>query len=219
MYFTVPSRTITSFINLAIQDNVDPFGILKQNFDLKDITAGDEFMGELIDDVLNGQNGNTRANVIQWPSLGKMNTVVADLLHSLGLDPAVLCVLGDVLAVHDFRMTIIDDAGEDETIVEFNDRNWSISLSQDIWYQTIADYLADITMPAIPVSVTAIAAGKPLSEILSHPVLDRYKLEINQAFPGSGNNPKTLLRCSSEFQVLNTDQLDTRYPGRWVKAA
>jgi hypothetical protein len=116
---------------MAIDDKIDPFLLRDQvvgTANPLDRVGCEDFIADALDDVLNGQNDKLRATVLNWPSLGQMNTVAADLLHDLGLDPAVLSVLGNVLGTHDHRLTIIDDSGDDETVVEFSDKNWSISL-------------------------------------------------------------------------------------------
>lgn len=213
MYYKMSSGNVIALADLAVAGGVDPLGLKDYDVDLDDQNAREDFMEELADDAIGRHCANVTAKVLRWPaSLHTMNTVTADLLHHMELNPAVVLVLAEVLACCDKQFRLIEedaDGENDDTVVKRGYNGWEIRLSPEVeihWHQP---FEGNVYIPKAPLSLCDDMPGQLLSRYVSHPVLDRFDLKIKSVF--NGDTKTTSLLIETEYPQLDKTALIQRY--------
>lgn len=219
MYFCLSPSNVIGLSDMALADRIDPLGLKEYGLDLDDHNGCEEFMGELVDDVLNDQDKGVISRLLRWPTLHSLNTVAADLIDDIGVHPAILMTLGEVLATRQKYLKLVaqeEDGESDRVITERGHDGWEIRLAPGVdihWHQ---DFQANVYIPKAPISLCDHMAGEQLRTVVSHPVLDRYDLKIISVY--NGDPQTTSILIEAEYPMLNKNALVERYK-KLAKAA
>jgi hypothetical protein len=170
-----------TLLQMARTNQGDPLGYQAFGGEMEDMdceTGQINFMDELATDALTGGQPGVVRRLMEWPTLRTMDAVTAALLRHMGVLPECALALSDALGKS--RQPVeIGDGDEDCGIVRIHgdERNWAVQMD----YGRIAwNSLGMVILPAIPVTAASAAAGRPLRDLFSHPVLDRFDLLIDR---------------------------------------
>lgn len=159
----------------SLDNGHNPLGI--QWEDAMTMDQRDDVIEKAIEDALDGLNDRqARAIEGQMRENGAdenpvpFDVVTTELLARRGIDPLAVAWLARInpgVSIHDDDMGDVIEIGDDaqSTAMEVGDGAW--------WH---AD--SRLTVRGLPHSLVAAAQDRPLAEIVSHPVLDRYALII-----------------------------------------
>lgn len=177
---TVANEDARLLLDMAERNEGDPLG--HNSFKADPVDGDDEptesdavdFMLELIRDGLRGDQPGVRRNLLQWPTLKRMDQVTADTLLHIGVDPVGALTLHDCLGKQRAVLQVEDDEGLIHVIA--NEVYWAVHLKHGeiIWY---SNGMLRINQQ-LPATVLAAASDKLLRVLVSHPALDMHDLRI-----------------------------------------
>lgn len=154
------------------EDREDPFALFSQ--------GPDDARGQIAD-ALSGRYDSMRQGFIEHLRARRadgIDEITARLLSHMGIDPLAMAVALSITKDDGLHVMDADAHEEDDSLVymkdEHNHRQAEIMLSPDVtWCAT--ETLKIRNMP----ETTAIAAnGRPLQDLVSHPVLNAYGYRI-----------------------------------------
>lgn len=139
------------------------------------------FLAELGRDALGGSQEGVTRHVLKWPTLKMIDTISADILTGMGIDPACALAIHDALGKRGIGIEIVDaDADDAQVVVEDNLTGWIFQLEENVAWNSIGM----LKLPPLPDSVASAMAGEPLSRIFSHPAFDGHELIVREVQPG-----------------------------------
>jgi len=181
---TIDEHAAAILVDMALSRQGDVLGLRdflpvdEQDDDISDQDNLDGMM-ELVRDALGGDQPGVRRRAMQWPAKKRMDAVTMDLLTQMGIDAAVALVLDDALGTRGSALCIhdedqLDDDDNMPAMAEVQADSWAIDLTPTVtWHSQGILYV-----PRMPDTVAVAAAGRLLTSVLTHPVLDRHDLHI-----------------------------------------
>jgi len=131
-------------------------------------------MDDLAAEAITGRDAASVRRLAEKATTRRLDDVTAGLLLHLGISPAAACGLWEILT-DQYELLQITDADEDRDVmhVEANGLYWIVMLGGGVTWNS----LGTLKLPALP--DTMVFAGRgPLARLVSHPVLDRHRLDV-----------------------------------------
>lgn len=186
---TITRQQASTLVRMALSSQGDPLGFR----DFHPAYAEDEEMTEhdledamleLAHEALVDSQPAVTRRVRDHMSQCRMDAATADILLHHGIDPVAALVLDGMFAGQEDGLCIMradeDGSGIMHLVAERRGSWWSVPLdaaSEDAetprWHSD-----GGIVLDAMPDVLAAAAVGRPLSEIVSHPALDRHTLIV-----------------------------------------
>lgn len=184
---TIDEHAAAILVDMALSRQGDVLGLRdflpvdEQDDDISDQDNLDGMM-ELARDALGGDQPGVRRRAMQWPAKKRMDAVTMDLLTQMGVDAAVALVLDDALGTRGSALCIhdedqLDDDDNMPAMAEVQADSWAIDLTPTVTWHS-QGFLGVLYVPRMPDTVAVAAEGRPLTSVLTHPVLDRHALHI-----------------------------------------
>lgn len=212
MKYRVSLRTMTNLISIAENEDDNPFGLTSFSY-TQDLV-------DRIETALHGVDADTAVrlqasleaayeneNRGRTTMHGDLDGLMVELIKHLGLDPLVvawlarvgeaLSLTGDGSPDHDIDVdpwTAPEDASCDTQVALGPDAMWNAAHG--------------VSIREIPETVQAVIIGRPLRELLRHPVLDRHEITITGA--ESRDEGVTDLTVDYKMEMLEASDLFER---------
>lgn len=185
----ITRRQASTLVRMALSNQGDPLGF--RDFNPADEEGEemnehdlDDAMLELTHEALVGSQPAVTRHVHDHMVQSRMDAATADILLHHGIDPVAALVLDDMFAGEEDGLCIMR-ADEDGSrimhlVAERRGSWWSVPLDPASDETNMPRWHSDggIVLDAMPDVLAAAAVGRPLSEIVSHPALDRHPLIV-----------------------------------------
>ena len=169
-----------SLLQMVGQNQGDPLGYVSFGGMLDDTDCEVDrinFMDELAADALRGDQPYVLSRLMEWPTLRRMDEVTAALLRGMRIIPEAALALSDALGKARSALEIADgDDDLDRILVNGNETGWAVQID---YGRTAWNSRGYVVLPAMPATLREAAGGRPLRDLVSHPVLDRFDLTVD----------------------------------------
>ncbi len=186
----ITRRQASTLVRMALSNQGDPLGFRDFNPEGEEGEEMnehdlDDAMLELTHEALVGSQPAVTRHVHDHMVQSRMDAATADILLHHGIDPVAALVLDDMFAGEEDGLCIMR-ADEDGSrimhlVAERRGSWWSVPLDPASDETNMPRWHSDggIVLEAMPDVLAAAAIGRPVSEIISHPALDRHALVVS----------------------------------------
>lgn len=186
---TITRQQASTLLRMALSSQGDPLGFR----DFHPADAEDEEMNEhdledamleLAHEALVSSQPVVTRHVHDHMAQTRMDAATADILLHHGIDPVAALVLDDMFAGQEDGLCIMradeDGSGIMHLVAERRGSWWSVPLDPASNDTEMPRWHSDggIVLDAMPDVLATAAVGRPLSEVVSHPALDRHPLIV-----------------------------------------
>jgi hypothetical protein len=192
----ITRQQASTLLRMALSNQGDPLGF--RDFHPADDESEemnehdvDDAMLELAHEALVGSQPAVTRHVHDHMVQSRMDAATADVLLHHGIDPVAALVLDDMFAGEEDGLCIMradeDGSGIMHLVAERRGSSWRLPLAPDSDDGETPTWHSDggIVLGAMPDVLAAAAIGRPVSEIVSHPALDRHALIVSGVDQGS----------------------------------